>query len=265
MEFLPNLEQEDPGLEPEAPRKTGFPRFWEILSRDFWNVFRAGVLALLGCAPFFAGIAFALYSHVLIFAPLFGLLGGALAGPELCGLADTVLRALRDEPGFWWHIYRRAWKRNAKAALLPGAVGGTLLALQIFLLFHAGTLELDTITGAALAAGIFLTLGLSLYVWPQLALMELPFCAMLKNAVLLFAGQLPRSLAALAIMAGYWGVVLRFFMLAVTLVPFTNFWLPTLPAMFLIYPGIERSFHIEEKIRDLEKARRRNQPTLFRQ
>lgn len=27
---------------------------------------------------------------------------GWLVGPALTGLYDTILRALRDEPGFWW-------------------------------------------------------------------------------------------------------------------------------------------------------------------
>ena len=81
--------REGPGIAPDAPRKTGFPRFWETLSR----------------------------------APVCGLLGGAIAGPELCALADTILRGLRDEPGFWWHTYRRAWKRSAKASLLPALPG----------------------------------------------------------------------------------------------------------------------------------------------
>jgi len=244
MGFLPN----DHVPERDLPRKTGIFRLWETLSRDFWDLFRAGFLALLGCALFLLGVAYSLSTHVLIYAPIAGLAGGAVAGPELCGLADTVLRGLRDEPGFWWHTYRRAWKRNAKACLLPGAVGGGLLAMQVFLLFHAGALGLSTAVGAALAAGILLVLALSLYLWPQLALMELSFPQLLKNSALLFIGQLPRSLAALAILAVYIGLSARFFMLAVTLLPFTNLWLPVLPAMFLIYPGINENFQIEEKL-----------------
>ena len=50
MEFLPNYD--NPGPEQELPRKTGIFRLWETMSRDFWDLFRAGFLALLGCAPF---------------------------------------------------------------------------------------------------------------------------------------------------------------------------------------------------------------------
>jgi len=249
MGFLPDYEREGSGVERDAPRKTGLPRFWETLSRDFWDVFRAGFLALAGCLPFLVGTAFSLYSHVLLFAPVFGLVGGAAAGPELCTLADTILRGLRDEPGFWWHTYRKAWKHSAKASLLPGAVGGGLLSTQVFLLFHAGALDLSTTAGAGLVAGILLVLAVSLYLWPQLALMELRFPQLLKNSGLLFLGQFPRSIVALAILAGYLGLILRFFPLSTSLLPFLNLWLPALPALFLIYPGINDNFQIEEKLK----------------
>lgn len=245
MGFLPNHER---APEQELPRKSGLSRFLELLGRDFWKYFRAGSLALLGAAPFLIGMAFALQSHVLIFAPLAGVIGGAIAGPGLCGLADTILRGLRDEPGFWWHLYRRAWKRNAKASLLPGALGGGLLSVQVFLLFHAGALGLGTAMGGALAAGVLIVLGLSLYVWPQIALVELPFPLVLKNAALLFLGQLPRSLAALAILAVVFGLGIQYFYVSVTLLPFVNFWLPVFPALFLIYPAINGAFKIEETL-----------------
>lgn len=249
MGFLPNYDREGPGVVPGEPRKTGLVRFWEILSRDFWNVFRAGFLALAGSLPFLIGTAFSLNSHVLLFAPVCGLIGGAVAGPGLCALADTILRGLRDEPGFWWHLYKRAWRRSAKAALLPGAMGGMLLATDFFLLFHAGTLKLSLSVGAGLAAGILLVLAISLYLWPQLALMELRFTQLLKNSALLFLGQLPRSVAALVIMAGYLGLMLHFFPLSVSLLPFLNLWFPTLPSLFFIYPGINNNFRIEEQLK----------------
>lgn len=245
MGFLPNHER---APERDLPRKSGFPRLLELLGRDLWKYFRAGFLALIGGLPFLVGMAFALYTHVLVFAPLAGILGGAIAGPGLCGLADTILRGLRDEPGFWWHLYKRAWRRNAKASLLPGAAGGGLLATQLFLLLHAGALGLSAAMGAALAAGLLVVLGASLYVWPQLALMELRFPQLLKNAGLLFLGQLPRSAAALTILAGSLVLELRFYYFAVSLLPFVNLWLPVFPALFLIYPGLERNFHIEEQL-----------------
>ena len=246
MGFLPNFN--DPGPRQDLPRKTGFPRFLETLTRDFRDLFRAGFLALAGCLPFCLGIGYSVVTHTLLAAPVLGLLGGAAAGPELCALADTVLRGLRDEPGFWWHIYKKAWRRSARAALLPGAVGGALLGMQLYLLAHALPLGLDLLTGAGLAAGVLLVLGLSLYLWPQLALMDLSFPKLVKNSALLFLGQLPRSLAALAIVSVYLWASVQFILLSAPILPFTNLWLPVLPALFLIYPGINKTFQIEEQL-----------------
>ncbi len=78
--------------------------------------------------------------------------------------------------------------------------------------------------------------------------MELSLPRLVKNSALLFIGQLPRSLGALAILAAYLGLTARFYLFAVSLLPFTNLWLPALPALFLIYPGINENFQIEEKL-----------------
>ena len=53
---------------------------------------------------------------------LFGVLIYELVGPALTGLYDTILRALRDEPGFWWHTYKRVWKQSFKSSFLPGMI-----------------------------------------------------------------------------------------------------------------------------------------------
>ena len=251
MGLFPRFDEEESGRGEDIPRKTGLPRLWELASRNFWDNFRAGFLALVGCLPFIAGMFFAVSTHAVLLAPLAGLMGGAIAGPELCALADTLLRGLRDDTGrVWWRTYRTAWRRSARAALLPGALGGALLGTQIFLLLHAGALQVDLATSLALVLGVLLLLGMSLYLWPQLALMELSLGRLIKNSALLFIAQLPRTAGAVAVFLAYILVSLRFFSFAVSLLPLTNFWLPTLPALMLIYPGLDQAFGIEEKFRE---------------
>ena len=95
---------------------------------------------------------------------------------------------------------------------------------------------------------------MSLYLWPQLALMELSLGQLIKNSALLFIGQLPRTAAALAVLAAYILLSLRFFAFALSLLPVTNLWLPALPALFLVYPGLEQAFQIEERFREAPRA-----------
>ena len=125
--FHQNFDKPGPGVSPDAPRKKGAARFFEILGRDFSTIWMAGLLALISSLPFALLLWLAVSTHSLIPMLAAGILGGMIAAPQIVGLNDTILRSLRDEPGFWWATYRRAWKRNVKASLLPGAVCGLLL------------------------------------------------------------------------------------------------------------------------------------------
>lgn len=254
MGLFPRFDLDGPERFPDAPRKTGLPRLWQIVRRDIWDIFKAGFLALLGCLPFIGGVFFAAGTHAVLPALLSGFIGGAIAGPELCALADVLLRTLRDDPVTGWKVYRKAWKRSAKASLLPGALTGVLLATQVFILAHGEALQLSLPINMALILGMLFLLGISLYLWPQLALMELSLGRLIKNSALLFIGQLPRTAAALAVLTVYILASLRFFAFALSLLPVTNLWLPALPAVFLIYPGLEQAFQIEEKFRDASQA-----------
>ena len=131
-----NFDKPGPGVPENAPRKKGLARFWEMFTRDGTAFWCAGMLALLGAVPYMAGVWFAVATHAVLPLLLAGVVGGAVMAPQLVGLNDTILRSLRDEPGYWWATYRRAWKRNAKASLLPGVVFGLLLGAEIFSLFH---------------------------------------------------------------------------------------------------------------------------------
>lgn len=105
--FEQNFMPEGAEINPDTPRKKGLARLFEILSRDLDGIFLSGALAMLVCVPaaILAGIALWLGSLPLCL--LAAVAAGWLVGPALTGLYDTILRALRDEPGFWWHTYKR--------------------------------------------------------------------------------------------------------------------------------------------------------------
>lgn len=242
-----------PGVRPDEPRKKGVARLLEVLGRDLWPFFKAGFLTLLGAIPFMVLMVMAIVTHAVIFVLAAGIIGGMIAAPQMCGMADTVLRSLRDEPGYWWETYRRAWKRNWKATLLPGALCGLIFGMQIFTFFHADSMQITLVTAVVFVLGIFLSVGLYAYIFPQVALIDLPFLGILKNAVLLFLGYFPRSLGAVAVLAVYWGAFLLFFPLSLYIVPFTNFWLPMSIAYLIIYPALEKSFNIESTIKKMRE------------
>ncbi len=124
-EFIP----EGAGISPDTPRKKGLARLVEIMSRDLDGIFLSGSLALLACVPAAALVGIALWMGSLPLCLLAACCTGWLVGPALTGLYDTILRALRDEPGFWWHTYKRVWKQSFKSSFLPGMIFTVLWAL----------------------------------------------------------------------------------------------------------------------------------------
>lgn len=243
-----HFDRPGPGVSPDAPRKKGPARFFEMLGRDFVSFYLAGMLALASAMPFVLGVWFAVATHSLVPLLLAGVLGGMIAAPQLCGLLDTILRSLRDEPGFWWTTYRRAWKRNAKASLLPGAIGGLLLAMQIFTVFHYDS-SVGVVPGALLAVGLFLLLGLAEFLFAQVALLEMPFAGMLKNSLFLFLGYLPRAALGVLWQFVYWIVILLLWPISVFALLITGFWLPALLTMQAIYPILDKAFDLERQIK----------------
>jgi len=131
--FHPNYNTPGPGVRKDEPRKKGPARFFEILGRDMGDLFRANLLCTLGFLPALILIFLGILGRTVLLAAAGGILGGILLGPCYAGLHDTILRAMRDEPGYWWHVYKKAFRRNWRQSLIPGAVLGFLLASQLFM------------------------------------------------------------------------------------------------------------------------------------
>ena len=250
--FSQNFSKPGPGISPNAPRKKGAARYFEVLTRDFSTFWMAGLLAMISSLPFALGLWFAVTTHSLIPMLLAGILGGMLAAPQIVGLNDTVLRALRDEPGYWWATYRRAWKRNAKASLLPGAICGLLLATEIFTAFHSETGSVAATV--AIFVALILLAGIAQYLYAQIALVDLPFSGLLKNSLMLFLGYLPRSALGILWQGLYWAAIALFWPLSGAVLILTSLWLPCSLSLLAIYPALNKSFDLEAKIKAMRDA-----------
>lgn len=249
-ENLPELEEAD-----VVARKVGFARFFELLGRDLWSFYKSSFLCCLGFLPGAVLLAFGLMAHSL----LLGVLGGAAAGlvgaPFLCGLLDTILRALRDEPGYWWHTYKAAWRQNWKDCLLPGLAFGVFFGLWVSLIFAlTGMEDAPLLVWICLLVGLFLGLGYFGYLFAQIPLVSLPLGTLLKNAGLMFLGFFPRTLVATLVMGAYWTVTLLYLPYTIPVLMLLGFWLPCLVSMMILYPGLDKVFNLEKTIRDRRDA-----------
>ena len=190
-----------PGVEKDAPRKTGVGRFFELVGRDMSSMFLANLLTCLGFLPVICLVYIGFLMNSLPVMLVSAAAGGILAGPALAGMYDTVLRALRDEAGYWWTTYRKAFKRNFKASILPGVLYCVVVTVQIFFVYFCfNMLYHGTNVGVPMWVATVLNLlllhMLFSYLWPQVVLLDQPLFQTLKNSVNCMIAFLPHALAA---------------------------------------------------------------------
>ena len=250
--FQQNYDKPVPGVERDTPRKTGLARIVEVISRDFFSFWKASLLLLFSCIPLAVGVYLALLNSNAVLMLLASALGGLIAGPQLCGIADTILRSLRDEAGFWWHTYAQAWKRNVRFCLLPGAVMGVLVGMQFFVVCNLSKLTLTAGLAIALVLGILLSVSIFLLVWMQSAVMNLSFGNMIRNAVLLILISPLRAVGAVAVQILYWGAIWLWSPVSLVVLALTGAWLPFLLGIFLLYKPLEQNFELEKNISNLQ-------------
>ena len=250
-EFMP----EGAGVSPDAPRKKGIARLIEILSRDLDGIFLSGVLALLACIPAAALVGLALWMGSLPLCLLAACGTGWLVGPALTGLYDTILRALRDEPGFWWHTYKRVWKQNFKSSLLPGMIFTILWALIGYAVFALPQMaDVSTSFALILLLDVVILLALGSYFWMQNALFDSPVSKKLSNCVRMFLGFLPQTVLSAAFQLGYWLLMAFLIPRCAFVFLLTGLWVPNLLAMMAVYAPIEKSLGLEEQIHAKREA-----------
>ena len=252
MLFGPNYSKAGPGVSPDEPRKKGIMRFFELVGRDFTSYWKASLFSTLCFIPYALIVSFGVYAGNLPVTLLGGIAGGALAGPCLAGLFDTVARTLRDEPGYWWHTYKAALRRNAKASLIPGALFGTLYAT---LLLSFALSPSTGFTGPAAVACmlfcLFVLTGAQTYCWLQLALLDLPTGPLLKNSILFTFAYLPRTLLAAVLQIAYWVVMYLFFPITLLVFAVTLLWMPALMGALAVYIPLEKAFQLEDRLRSM--------------
>ena len=245
--FFPDDDRSIPGV-----RKTGFPRYKEVLEANYKEFFLVGFLALVFHIPFGAGMVYAVGTRSALIALLAGLGGGLFAGPGLAGMEDLLLRRLRDDRADWWTAWKRAFRKDLLASLLPGALQYLLFGLVIFsgalILWGAAPVTPANLLLLLLSA-LLGTMLLTVW-WPQVVLFEGGAVGQVKNAFFFTVFHFGKVLGAGLLQLLWWVILFLFLPWTAFVVPILGLWYIRFVALNLLYPLLNKEFHIEEQIEE---------------
>ena len=258
--FSRNYDKPGPGVNKDEPRKKGFRRFVELISRDFSNLVKMNVL-FCGCllpsvALFFLGL-YGLYPPVTL---VLSIIAAYPVGPAFTASQFCISKMLCDVPGFLWHDWKRKFRETRRQAAVPGifctvfTYGQILLWVQI-LIEGAGGGAIWTAIGFC---SLLLFSLIAPYIFLHLAYVDLKMMQIVRNSVLIAIANLPRSFMGALVGGIAWLAFILFYPVSVLFAPlivlfvFSVSWLLNL---MWVWPRFDKVFSVEETIRN----RRREQ------
>lgn len=233
-------------------KRTGFTRYKHVLERDYKELFLVGFITLIFLIPFGAGLAYGVMSQSLIVSVLSGIVGGAIAGPGYACMEDLILRRMRNDVDHWWVCWKRSFRNNAKASILPGIVQCTFISVIAF----AAALIFWGVAPVSLGTLLILTVAslLSIMVlsvwWPQVVLFDQKVSAQFKNTIFFCLLHFKPVLLGALVQFLWWMVTVLFMPWTAFLVPILGVWYILLVSINMIYTDIDNEFRVEDQIRE---------------
>lgn len=255
--FSPNFNRPGPGVPKDAPPKKGFARFFEILFRDYSTMFKANLLFVLCCIPLTLiitfGFIFREYLGMILIAAVLYLAASCLIGPMLVSVHAVVVKMVRDEPGYMWHDFKKAWKSNLKQSVPAGVMLCALLLVEVvaLLFYMAQNMSFGFVMVGIVLFCILVVVTCGLLVFLQILFIDLPLGGMMKNALFMMFGFTKRTLPAGLVVCVLGALLILFFPLTLILI------LAGAPVMVAViadmwaWPAMEQAFQISER----QKAR----------
>lgn len=259
--FIWDHDRPGPGVPKNAPRKTGPARFFEILGREFGNLIKLNLLVFLCSLPALALFAaamiclFAGYGTLFLLLALLAVVTGGMVGPAYTTMCALIAKMLRDDPGFFWHDFKKKFKENFRGTFGPGMLFSLLAGAQLFVFFFY-VLSDQTIDPLMLVGCVLITLLLALaapYYFTQAACLELRPVALLKNSLILAFARLPRSFAGALLGPGLLVVQLFFLPVSIIVTLLLGYAIPCLLNLMWIWPVIDKTFRIEETLKNRQE------------
>lgn len=231
-------------------RYTGFARYRQLMEQDWKDFILVGFITILYHIPFALGLCYAILSKSLIVMAVSALIGGLILGPGLACMYDLILRRFRDDRSDWWACYKKSFRQNFRASLLPGVIQCLFLGCVVFsggLLWWAQVPVSWGTVALILLSSLLMEMILTVW-WPQVVLFDQRYTIQLKNCILFIITHSGKILGAAALQVVWWLAAFLLLPWSAFLVPILGVWYILMLAMFIIYQPLNGALHIEEQI-----------------
>ena len=198
-----------PGVPRDAPPKSPFVVFFEILQRKFWNLLKVNLMFLIFNIPailfgMFALVFFfpnilpdalkdteVLLSDVMlkfIFLTLMMCIPMVTTGPAQAGFTYIMRNYAREEHAFLWSDFKETAIKNMKQSLIVSTINSLVTFLMLFsirayLVLGAGNFLMTA--GSAIMVVLFIIFAImNMYIYPIMITFDLKIKQIYKNALI---------------------------------------------------------------------------------
>lgn len=210
--------KEGPGVPKDAPPKSRFIIFFEVLARKFWKIVQVNLLFAVCNIPsyillYFLGIFILslppvvesiegikaalsleiemgeiLYITLLPLLSVFVCLPLITVGPAQAGMTYILRNYSREEHAFLFSDFLEHAKKNFKQSMIVGAINiliTLLVMLDIYLVpFSQISSLLKTIISTLIIVGYVIFMMMNMYIYPMMVTFKLTIKQLYRNALL---------------------------------------------------------------------------------
>lgn len=214
--FFNSYNKPGKGIDPYAPQKRSFFRFFDIFFRKFWHFGKANLLYTIALIPTFiilvmlmifpvstvmgeAGQGAELFIVAIILVNLYISMWGA--GPATAGMTYIMRNFAREEHAWLWSDFKDSFKTNFKQSLAVFVID--IIAATLFYIAIVVYSQMPGLLGAlkyAVYMIIFIYTMMHFYIYQMMVTFELSLKDLYKNALLFALCKLPVNVLVIVIL-----------------------------------------------------------------
>jgi len=204
--------KEGPGVPKDAPPKSRFIIFFEVLARKFWNIIKINLLFFIFNLPATLFLLFfAMYYNQLVLPQellqgsgeeLLGYLSGftfplmliliclplITVGPAQAGMTYVLRNYSREEHAFIWSDFIENAKNNFKQSMIVSVINTIVTILVMIDIYIYRNIQTNTmlltIASALIIVAFLVFMMMSMYIYPMMVTFKLSVKQLYKNALI---------------------------------------------------------------------------------